>query len=155
MDRHREFLALAADTGAAHGCGGEGVEADRHPHMGGGGGNAVRGIEGDPAELRQIRLGPGMASLLRGDAYRGKNLLFISGVNIDVSPRPGMPFPLTKFVPWAAYIRLREHDGYTLEQAELFDLLSRQSRDNPDQMSFDAAIHAMAMAEEVRLPLVD
>jgi hypothetical protein len=94
-------------------------------------------------------------SLLRGDAYRDKNLLFISGVNIDVSPRPGMPFPLTKFVPWAAYIRLREHDGYTLEQAELFDLLSRQSRDNPDQMSFDAAIHAMAMAEEVRLPLVD
>jgi hypothetical protein len=94
-------------------------------------------------------------SLQRDGAYRGKNLLFISGLNIDVSPRPGLPFPLTKFVPWAAYIRPRDHAGYTLEQAELFDLLSRQSRDNPDQMSFDAAIAAMATAEEVRLPPVD
>jgi len=94
-------------------------------------------------------------SLQRDAAYRGKNLLFISGLNIDVSPRPGLPFPLTKFVPWAAYIRLRDQSGYTLEQAELFDLLSRQSRDNPDQMSFDAAIAAMATAEEVKLPEVD
>jgi hypothetical protein len=93
-------------------------------------------------------------SLQRDPAYRGKNLLFVSGLNIDVSPRPGLPFPLTKFVPWAAYIRLRDQDGYILEQAELFAALSRQSPDNPDQMSFDAAISAMALAEEVKLPAV-
>jgi hypothetical protein len=94
-------------------------------------------------------------SLQRDLAYRGKNLLFVSGLNVDVSPRPGLPFPLTKFVPWAAYIRLRDQDGYVLEQAEQFDALSRQSVDNPDQMSFDAAIRAMATAEEIKLPSVD
>jgi hypothetical protein len=94
-------------------------------------------------------------SLQRDGAYRGKNLLFVSGLNIDVSPRPGLPFPTTKFVPWAAYVRLRDQDGYTVEQAELFDALVRQSADNPDQMSFDAAIRAMATADEVKLPPVD
>lgn len=93
-------------------------------------------------------------SLQRDTAYRGKNLLFVSGLNIDVSPRPGLPFPLTKFVPWAAYIRLRDQDGYILEQPDLFDSLSRQPVDNPDQMSFDAAIRAMAEAEEIKLPAV-
>jgi hypothetical protein len=93
-------------------------------------------------------------SLQRDGAYRGKNLLFVSGVNIDVSPRPGLPFPLTKFVPWAAYVRLRDQDGYVLEQAELFEALGRQSVDNPDQMSFDAAIRAMAQADEIKLPPV-
>jgi len=93
-------------------------------------------------------------SLQRDAAYRGKNLLFVSGLNIDVSPRRGLPFPLTKFVPWAAYIRLRDRDGYVLEQSELFDALSRQSSENPNQMSFDGAISAMALAEEVKLPMV-
>ena len=83
-------------------------------------------------------------SLQRDPAYHGKNLLFVSRVNIDVSPRPGLPFPLTKFVPWAAYVRLRDQDGYVLEQLELFDALSRQPSTNPDQTSFDAAIHAIA-----------
>jgi hypothetical protein len=94
-------------------------------------------------------------SFQRDQAYRGKNLLFVSGLNIDVSPLPGLPFPLTKFVPWAAYIRLRDREGYILEQAELFETLSRQSPDNPEQMSFDAAIQAMAQAEEVKLPAVN
>jgi hypothetical protein len=66
-----------------------------------------------------------------------------------------LPFPLTKFVPWAAYVRLRDQDGYVVEQAELFDALRSQSADNPDQMSFDAAIRAMATADEIKLPAVD
>jgi hypothetical protein len=41
-----------------------------------------------------------------------------------------------------------------LEQAELFEALGRQSIDNPDQMSFDAAIRAMAQADEIKLPPV-
>jgi hypothetical protein len=63
--------------------------------------------------------------------------------------------PLTKFVPWAAYVRLRDQDGYVLDQLELFDALSRQPSTNPDQTSFDAAIHAMASAEEIKLPPVN
>jgi hypothetical protein len=93
-------------------------------------------------------------SILRETAYGAKNLLFISGVNIDVSPREGFPFPLTKFVPWAAYASLRDGRQFLLEQAELNDLLRRQSTDNPDRLSFDDAIRRMADAEEIRLDVV-
>jgi hypothetical protein len=93
-------------------------------------------------------------SILRETAYRTKNLLFISGVNIDVSPREGFPFPLIKFVPWAAYANLRDGRQFLLEQAELNDLLRQQSPDNPDRLSFDDAIRRMADAEEIRLDVV-
>ena len=84
--------------------------------------------------------------------YRGKNLLFVAGLNIDVSPPHGMPFPLTKFVPWAAYAQLRDGATKLLEQNELVEALQKQSSVNPDQISFDAAILAMVDAEGVLLP---
>jgi hypothetical protein len=90
-------------------------------------------------------------SILREPAYRTKNLLFISGVNIDVSPREGFPFPLIKFVPWAAYASLRDGRKILLEQAELYDQLRRQSVENPDRLSFDDSIRRMADAPEIPL----
>jgi len=90
-------------------------------------------------------------SILREPAYTNKNLLFISGVNIDVSPRAGFPFPLIKFVPWAAYAALRDGRKFLLEQAELNEQLRNQSPDNPDRLSFDDSIRRMADAEEIRL----
>lgn len=91
-------------------------------------------------------------SIRDGADYRGKNLLFIAGLNIDVSPPKGMPFPLTKFVPWAAYQQLRDGRSALLEQDKLCAALLSQSPANADQMSFDAAIAAMAEAESVALP---
>jgi hypothetical protein len=90
-------------------------------------------------------------SILREPAYTNKNLLFISGVNIDVSPCAGFPFPLIKFVPWAAYASLRDGRKFLLEQAELNDQLKRQPAENPDRLSFDDSIRRMADAEEIRL----
>jgi hypothetical protein len=90
-------------------------------------------------------------SILREPAYGGKNLLFISGVNIDVSPRPNFPFPLIKFVPWAAYASLRGGRKLLLEQAELNEQLRNQPAENPDRLSFDDSIRRMADAEEIRL----
>ncbi len=81
-------------------------------------------------------------SILREEAYRNKNLLFIAGVNIDVSPRDEVPFPLTKFVPWAAYVGLRDGRRFLLEQDELVGALRSQSADNPDRLSFDDALFA-------------
>jgi hypothetical protein len=84
--------------------------------------------------------------------FKGKNILFVAGLNIDISPPPGMPFPLTKFVPWAAYAQLRDGATMLLEQDALVEALAQQSGENSDQISFDAAIGAMAEAEGVRVP---
>jgi hypothetical protein len=92
-------------------------------------------------------------SLQGAPEYCGKNLLFVAGLNIDVSPPEGVPFPLTKFVPWAAYSQLRDGAATLLEQDALVEALARQPTSNPDQISFDAAILAMAEAEGVSLPL--
>jgi hypothetical protein len=85
-------------------------------------------------------------------AYRGKNLLLIAGINIDISPSPGLPFPLTKFVPWAAYAQLADHKTMLIEQDRLVEALLAQPATNPDQISFDAAIEAAARAPAVAMP---
>jgi len=41
-------------------------------------------------------------TIVKEKAYLGKKVVFISGIHIDVSPREGQLFPLTKYVPWAA-----------------------------------------------------
>jgi len=92
-------------------------------------------------------------SLQGAPEYRGKNLLFIAGLNIDVSPPDSLPFPLTKFVPWAGYFMSRDGTSMLLEQDALVEKLKAQSSTNPDQISFDAAIRAMGDAEGVVLPL--
>jgi hypothetical protein len=88
-------------------------------------------------------------SILHEPAYRGKNLLFISGLNIDISPPEGLPFPLTKFIPWAAYIKLKDGTSFLLEQDELTETLRRQSLENADRMSFDDAIDRMTAADGI------
>jgi hypothetical protein len=79
-------------------------------------------------------------------------VLFVSGLNVDVSPSPGLLFPLTKFVPWAALIRLRDGTTRVLEQDALFDALAAQPVENPDRIAFDSAIGTMEQAEAIELP---
>jgi hypothetical protein len=92
-------------------------------------------------------------SILRESAYRGKNLLLISGVNIDISPREGFPFPLIKFVPWAAYAALRDGRTFLFEQQEIAEALRKQPPENPDRLSFDESITRMAGADEIRFDI--
>jgi hypothetical protein len=100
----------------------------------------------------QLEFDRAYRSILREPAYRGKNVLFVSGLNVDVSPSGGLLFPLTKFVPWAAYVRMRDGTSFTLEQDALFNVLARQSAENADQISFDGAIATMSAAEGIELP---
>ena len=93
-------------------------------------------------------------SIQREAAYRDKNILLISGLNIDVSPHNGHLFPLTKFVPWAAYAQLRDSRTILLEQDELFKELAAQPAHNPHSISFDTAIAGMAAVEAIEIPSV-
>ena len=100
----------------------------------------------------QIEFDRTYRSILREKSYRNKRVLFIAGLNIDISPYTGQPFPLTKFVPWAAYVQMPDGEHYILEQDELFSQLEAQSHENPEQTNLENAIQLMSEAEEVRVP---
>jgi hypothetical protein len=90
-------------------------------------------------------------SIVKEKNYRHKRMVFISCLNIDISPRAGQTFPLTKCVPWAAFIQDGKGNHYTLEQAELTAQLNEQSTGNPDQIDLEAAIHKMEEEQEIRI----
>jgi len=91
-------------------------------------------------------------SIQREPAYKGKNVLFVSGVHVDVSPSDEQLFPLTKFVPWAAYGQMANGKTFLLEQDELFATLTAQPKENPDRVSFDGVIETMARVPTIELP---
>lgn len=90
-------------------------------------------------------------SIVKEKQYHDKRMIFVSCLNIDISPREGQTFPLTKCVPWAAYIQDGKGGHYTLEQAELTARLLEQGADNPDQIDLEDAIHKMEEEQEIRI----
>jgi len=101
----------------------------------------------------QIEFDRTFRTLVKEHAYRGKKVLFISGLHIDISPQAGQLFPLTKFVPWAASLLERDGSFSTLEQNELAQILVQQSTDNPHQIDLEAAIKVMTEAKEIKVEL--
>jgi len=92
-------------------------------------------------------------TIVREKEYQGKKILFISCINIDISPRGGQLFPLTKCVPWAAYIQDGMGGSRTLEQDEILGLLKEQSTENPDQIDLESAIQQMEKIKEIRIEI--
>ena len=84
---------------------------------------------------------------------RVSNLAFIAGINIDISPQKGQLFPLTKFVPWAAYIQTQDEKQITLEQKEIVEALNAQSLVNPDRIELSKAIQVMENTPEIKITL--
>jgi len=99
----------------------------------------------------QVEFDRTFRTIVKEKAYRGKKVVFVSGIHIDISPREGLLFPLTKFVPWAAYIQNEQGEGYTLEQDELYKALSEQSAENPHKIDLTKAIHQMESEPEIHL----
>jgi len=99
----------------------------------------------------QVEFDRALRTIAHARSFNDKCLFYISGLNIDISPKPGEPFPTTKFVPWAAFLRDRKGGKRILEQAELVSVLREQSRENPDQVDLDTAIRDMAEAESVEI----
>jgi hypothetical protein len=100
----------------------------------------------------QVEFDHAFRSVVQEPEYQGKRLLFISGLNVDISPKEGQLFPLTKFIPWAAYYQTADGKQETWEQAELYERLKAQSSDNPDQVDLEAAIATMGSEKEIKLP---
>ncbi|MFO8004147.1 hypothetical protein [Thioalkalivibrio sp.] len=99
----------------------------------------------------QVEFDRAFRTAAQAPCFRGKRLLHIAGLNIDISPQPGEVFPTTHFVPWAAYARDKEGSQRILEQAELVALLREQDTENPDQVDLEAAISAMAGTGRVHI----
>ena len=94
-------------------------------------------------------------TLVTAEGYRGKQVVLISGLNIDISPREGQLFPLTKFVPWAAFVKQKNGKGKLFEQKELFNELLNQREDNPDEVDLEVAIQKMEDSKEIKIKKVD
>ena len=92
-------------------------------------------------------------SLVQEPTMRGKNLLFVAGLNIDISPENSDDIPLTKFVPWAAYLQHADGKTEILEQDEVFDRLCAQSSTNPWQLNLEQSVDTVARQHEVTVQL--
>ena len=90
-------------------------------------------------------------TIAKAAVYSGRNVVYISGIHIDISPSEGQIFPLTKFVPWAAYVQPAAGTAHILEQRELYQALMAADDDNPDQIDLEQAIHIMEQQQEVKV----
>ena len=90
-------------------------------------------------------------TLNKEKGYQHRNLLFIAGLNIDISPREDQIFPLTKFIPWAAYVQTTDGDHRILEQQELYDALMASDSENPHKIDLEEAIAVMEQTKEVSI----
>jgi hypothetical protein len=105
----------------------------------------------------QLEFARAVESIRRGDAYKGRNLLYVAGLNIDISEYDD--FPATNyFVPWAAYVQLQggtpPQYHQNIEQDALYAKLMSQSIDNPDQVNLREEIGRMLKAPrfDIRSP---
>jgi len=101
----------------------------------------------------QIEFDRTFRTIVKDRAYHGKRVLFIAGLNIDISPQAEQLFPLTKFVPWAAFVQDPDGSYTTYEQQEVVQILEQQSIDNSDQIDLEAAIKQMTEAQEIKVEL--
>ena len=100
----------------------------------------------------QVEFDRTFRTLVNAEPYQGKQVVFISGLNIDISPHKEVSFPLTKFVPWAAFIQDQNRHCFVLEQEEITSRLLENSLDNPKAVDLELAIQEMREAEEITIP---
>lgn len=81
-------------------------------------------------------------TIAREPAYEKKNVLLVTGLNIDISPRTRSEPPITKFIPWAAYFKAHDGTHFALGQQALYEALAQQSNENPNQMNLEQALDA-------------
>mmetsp|Transcript_53843 Transcript_53843/g.125561 ORF Transcript_53843/g.125561 Transcript_53843/m.125561 type:complete len:509 (+) Transcript_53843:55-1581(+) len=95
--------------------------------------------------VMQSEFDRGVHSIVTSDAYEGRNLVLISGLNVDIAPPADdmEAFPQTMFLPWAAYVQLADGSQRVIEQDALVTLLHKQSTDNQDAMNLERGFEAL------------
>jgi hypothetical protein len=100
----------------------------------------------------QLEFARTVESIRRGAEYAGKNLLYVAGLNIDISETEESP-ATTYFVPWAAHIQLKDGTPgeYThpLEQNRIYELIMEQESENPEQADLKEQISRMMKAPRI------
>ncbi len=96
-------------------------------------------------------------SIRRSNDYKNKNLLYIAGINLDISEHQDYP-ATTYFVPWAAHIQLKDSTPteyiHPVEQNSLFEKLMAQSTKNTAQVDLKENIQRMLATPhfDIRVP---
>jgi hypothetical protein len=79
-------------------------------------------------------------TIAREPAYRDKNVLLVTGLNIDISSLEGGTPAISKFVPWATYYKAGDGTHFALDQKALFEALEQQSTENPHQVNLEQSL---------------
>jgi len=99
----------------------------------------------------QVEFDRTFRTLVNAEGYHGKRAVFISCLNIDISPAEDLLFPLTKIVPWAAFIQNEDGSSEVLEQQDLMVRLGEQSQENPDAVDLEHEIQNMKDTQEIKI----
>ena len=99
----------------------------------------------------QIEFDRAFRTIVKEKSYQNKRLIYVAGLHIDISPSENQIFPLTKFIPWAAFVQDENGEQRIMEQDEVVEALKAQSTDNPDQVNMEEAIHIMESLDEVKV----
>ena len=94
-------------------------------------------------------------TMVNNQEYNGKRVVFISGLNIDISPHETQEFPLTTFVPWAAFVREINGHCTVLEQEDIVNRLFEQMENNQNEVDLEAAIHKNKYTKKIRFMPLD
>ncbi len=102
----------------------------------------------------QLEFARVVESIRRSDDFKGRNLLYVAGLNIDISASEEVP-EMNYFVPWAAHVQLKDGTPteYThpLEQDKIFTKLMAQSVKNPDQTDLKENIRRILNAPRLNI----
>lgn len=97
----------------------------------------------------QLEFARVVESIRRCDDYKGRNLLYVAGLNVDISGSEDLPV-MNYFVPWAAHVQLKDGGNeeflVPIEQDDLYKKLMEQSIENPAQMDIKEGIKKILKA---------
>jgi len=102
----------------------------------------------------QLEFARVVESIRRCESYKGRSLLYIAGLNIDIPAIGDLPV-MNYFVPWAAHVQLKDGtpEQYThpLEQDDLHAKLMAQKFSNPDQIDLKENIRRILKAPRLNI----